>query len=921
VRTVTDFLAVFYTDLDEPIHLRAIRPKGAAETPENKTVNLKTSRRKLATDKRLHRYLIRLNKTRGLYFVVNAGGTKKKDITRFNAFFAEGDQLSIPEQYALLDSLPCPPSIRVETLKSVHAYWPNQVGCSAAEWQEVQRRLARHLQSDASLDDLPQLMRLPYFNHVSLSEDGELSYKPVGVVQFEPERRYTAQQLLDAFPPVPSDPIHQIKADRQNSSGFATWDALWAEWGRRLMAHPSAHQNSASNWDCRGICHEGKSESALVYFPARNRGYCNAKCDEATVLRAFGLPEQPDSDGATRNGKLGTAEPEQEFDHRAKAITEADSAERDDLIRQLVNDLVVSADALTLDNVGKLLKDAKVLSLATWRQLVKDERERQRQLRNGDALEREKAERAARVQELLDTKSDLLTIHQTLSETTSSPHSHDVIELALATAISHQLVGEKLLWLLIVGPPSSDKTQTAIAIKDAPHVFHLDTLTENSFISGFVSPDGRAAQDLLGELDGRCLTIKDLNALFSLHPDKVAKVLGDLTAIYDEEFAKWTGTRGEVRYAARFSFIGCVTPLTLAHHHRYMSMIGARFLSYRVAELDAEAVESGFDTIWASKGESRNRLRELASAYAAQLHHQLSEGMRLPTFSYSAMQTLNGLARFLAHGRAAVRTQRADITTDSGRTMTVYDIVEVQREEPFRALLQLRVLAMALAIVHQRSEVTKHELELCRRVVLSSMPYDRSLILGLFQKPSHLTQNYGLTRKAAAEGIGKARNQAVRLLTELEAIDILRGEKTHDDEQNVDLWTYYPATQEFAGILTKATLSLDHSGDLGKILLPADVVLCQATLTQNYAIATEEKDESGGQAAISGEATAIPEDSSELAKAGPAIWRNRDYDQPVQVIGDFGVGADGRRYARIAESSTAIPTDELVYPKNDWGEV
>jgi hypothetical protein len=141
---LTDFLAAFYPDLDEPIHLRAIRPKGASETPENRTVKVTTTRRKLATDERLQEYLRRLNQTRGLYFVVNAGGTKKKDIKRFNAFFAEGDQLPIPEQPALLDSLSCPPSIRVETLKSVHAYLLNQGGCSAAEWQQVQRRLALH---------------------------------------------------------------------------------------------------------------------------------------------------------------------------------------------------------------------------------------------------------------------------------------------------------------------------------------------------------------------------------------------------------------------------------------------------------------------------------------------------------------------------------------------------------------------------------------------------------------------------------------------------------------------------------------------------------------------------------------------------------------------------------------------------------
>jgi len=449
----------------------------------------------------------------------------------------------------------------------------------------------------------------------------------------------------------------------------------------------------------------------------------------------------------------------------------------------------------------------------------------------------------ARSQALLNVTSDLIAIHETLNEITSSPHSHDIIELSLAASLSDLLSTEALLWLLIVGPPSSDKTETALALKDAPHVFHLDTLTENAFISGYISPDGRSPQDLLAILDGRCLTIKDLNALFGLHPDKVAKVLGDLTAIYDGEFAKWTGTRGDVRYDARFSLIGCVTPFTLTRHHRYMDMIGARFLRYRVAELRQEEVDDGFKNIWTERARSKARLRELASAYATQLRHKVSQaGLVSPAFGDAAKEQLNGLAKFLAHARAAIRTEPTKIETDSGKTATVYDIVEVQREEPFRALLQLRVLALALALVHQREEVTEHEIELCRRVVLSSMPYDRSQILALFQDSSRLTQDGGLTRKAAAEGIGKARNQAVRLLTELESIEVLTGVKTHDDVLGVDVWTYYPASDEFAGILNLPTKTLDHIGD-AKGSPPQGVVLCQPTLTQNYVQGDEESSE------------------------------------------------------------------------------
>lgn len=534
------------------------------------------------------------------------------------------------------------------------------------------------------------------------------------------------------------------------------------------------------------------------------------------------------------------------FAPQINAITDAEEDARDDLIRALVRDMVANADALVIENAGKLLK-GKVLSITTWRQLVKEERERQRQQRQENAQDQDKAAREARLEQLLSLPSDLIAIHEKLSEITSSPHSHDVIELALAASISHVLTNEGLLWLLIVGPPSSDKTQTALGIKDAPHVFHLDTLTENSFISGFVAPDGSQTQDLLAELDGCCLTIKDLNALFGQHPDKVAKVLGDMTAIYDGEFAKWTGTRGNVSYAARFSLIGCITPVTLARHHRYMSVIGPRFLNYRVPELDTEAVNQGFDTIWSGSGESKSQLRQLASAYSTQLHQSIIKGeLQIPTVGEKAQGRLNAMAKFLACARAVIRTQRGDTQAEKGKTILVYDIVEVQREEPFRALFQLRTLAMTLAIIHKRSEVTDHELELCRRIVLSSMPYDRSLILALFQSSTLLTQNCGLTRTAAAEGIGKARNQAVRLLTELEAVGVLKAEKTHYQAQNTDVWTYYPASDEFTNILREPIQPLDHQQDL-KSFPSSTRSFVSGGVTQNYEQPKEEKEEDEAQ--------------------------------------------------------------------------
>jgi len=64
------------------------------------------------------------------------------------------------------------------------------------------------------------------------------------------------------------------------------------------------------------------------------------------------------------------------------------------------------------------------------------------------------------------------------------------------------------------------------------------------------------------------------------------------------------------------------------------------------------------------------------------------------------------------------------------------------------------------------------------------------------------------------------------------------------------------------------------------------------------------------------------DESARVVRPGPALWRNKDHDQPVTVIGEAGEGSDGRRYVNIAESEGAIPFDEVYYdekPSSDLG--
>jgi hypothetical protein len=282
------FLAAFRPTAAEAVKLRAFGPRGApTDEARFEPRKVPTSRRALAAGGELLEYLRGVNETRGLYFVVNQGGDCDDEITRITAFFAEADDGSISEQHARLDACPLPPSVRVETLKSVHAYWLAAPGCAVEEWREVQRRLIHYFGSDPKIKNPSRVMRLPGFNHVSYA-DGQLSYKPVTLAAFEPSRRFTASAMLAAFP-APVERLRAVRTLDITRAAGSDLVELKRELGALIMAHDSARRNRSGKWDCRALCHGGKGSTGLFYDPADDGVICNRGCDLMTIARAFGV--------------------------------------------------------------------------------------------------------------------------------------------------------------------------------------------------------------------------------------------------------------------------------------------------------------------------------------------------------------------------------------------------------------------------------------------------------------------------------------------------------------------------------------------------------------------------------------------------------------------------------------------------------
>ncbi len=300
--TLSVFLSAFFPDENEEMHFRAFKPKGAPTQTDNAPILITGTRRQLAENQSFRQRLNKLNETRGLYFAPNAGGSKDSQIVRFNAVFCEKDDLPITEQHRLFDGAPILPSIRVESKRSVHAYWLLQHRCDADQWLSAQQSLIDYFQGDPKIRNPSRVMRLPYFDHLSKDTGGGIFRQRVRLVHFDPKQRYTVDQIQKAFPPN-LEAVSQPGCKAEKT--FASWSDLNTELRRRVLSHSTCKIDREGKWaHCKGICHNGKGDTALTLNVASGSYFCQAGCSTAAILQAFSLPQTP-------NGSLLAGLPEE----------------------------------------------------------------------------------------------------------------------------------------------------------------------------------------------------------------------------------------------------------------------------------------------------------------------------------------------------------------------------------------------------------------------------------------------------------------------------------------------------------------------------------------------------------------------------------------------------------------------------------
>ena len=156
---------------------------------------------------------------RGIFFVVNYGGHEAKDISRINAQFMEIDDVPFEEQIRRIEEFDLEPSLIVQTRKSLHVYWLMKPGAKLENSRYIQRQLVANFSADGQNINSNRVFRVPGFYHCKK--------EPVLVqcVKFNPELRYTQEELSALLPDVEPEPETKVDGalikDKGTQKGYA----------------------------------------------------------------------------------------------------------------------------------------------------------------------------------------------------------------------------------------------------------------------------------------------------------------------------------------------------------------------------------------------------------------------------------------------------------------------------------------------------------------------------------------------------------------------------------------------------------------------------------------------------------------------------------------------------------------------------
>ncbi|WP_426612916.1 bifunctional DNA primase/polymerase [Bradyrhizobium sp. McL0616] len=155
----------------------------------------------------------------------------------------------------------------------------------------------------------------------------------------------------------------------------------------------------------------------------------------------------------------------------------------------------------------------------------------------------------------------------------------------LGTVAANMLPGDAI-WLGIIAPPSSAKTEMLITLANIPHTEMVGTLSVAGLLSG--TPRRQQAAGSKGGLLQKIgafgfLVLKDFGSILSMRPEAKAELLAALREVYDGKWTRIIGADGgrTLQWAGKIGLLfGCTR--VYDSYYGVISELGDRFLLCRM---------------------------------------------------------------------------------------------------------------------------------------------------------------------------------------------------------------------------------------------------------------------------------------------------------------------------------------------------
>jgi len=292
-----------------------------------------------------------------------------------------------------------------------------------------------------------------------------------------------------------------------------------------------------------------------------------------------------------------------------------------------------------------------------------------------------------------------------------------IVDLLCICYVSHFIEGDPV-WLMIVGAPSSGKTEVLSGLMRSKGIYPLSNLTPNTFISGWSEKKRRintkVEDSLLFKIDGKILVMKDFTTVLQMRMDNRAEILSQLREIYDGRYSKAFGIKQEVFWEGKLGFIAGVTP-AIYRHQAFMAGLGPRFVYYEMRDRDEK--KATLHSLRSARSKTDIRRTSMMA------FKDFLKGIDVTDISYPLEAAEEGrladLAILVAHSRTAVfRDSRHQIE------------MRPMLEGGGRLVNQFEKLFQGACRVYGVGGMTDRIWSLIRRVGLMSIPKHRREALG-----------------------------------------------------------------------------------------------------------------------------------------------------------------------------------------------